>query len=216
MSGAKESCFGMEINSALGLAAQVNMFVHGDGASSILAGPENGDGLLPLSHYVQQEVSQSLTRGPYPQAVANSFDAIITNPPFVVDFTDEQKEAHRSTFTVAKRTERSEELFVERWFQFLKPGGRLGAVVPNSLLDSRSKAHGRDFLVKHFWIKAIVSLPSSAFYPHTMTKTSLLFAPEENVRRAQRVISNGCGAKPARERDDSVRTGWLLGISTYG
>ena len=176
---AKESCFGMEINSALGLAAQVNMFVHGDGASSIFAGPEHGDGLLPLSHYPQQEVSQSLTGGPYQQAVANSFDAIITNPPFAVDFTDEQKEAHRSTFTVAKRTEKSEELFVERWFQFLKPGGRLGAVVPNSLLDSRSKAHGRDFLVKHFWIKAIVSLPSNAFYPHTMTKTSLLFAQKK-------------------------------------
>ena len=176
---ARESCFGMEINSELGLAAQVNMFVHGDGSSSIFAGQNNGDGLLPLSHYPQKEISQARTEAPYQQAVSSSFDAIITNPPFSVDFTDEQKEAHKSTFTVAKLTENSEELFVERWFQFLKPGGRLGAVVPNSLLDSRSKAHGRDFLVKHFWIKAIVSLPSDAFYPHTMTKTSLLFAQKK-------------------------------------
>ena len=176
---ARDSFFGMEINTDLGLAAQVNMFVHGDGSSSIFAGQENGDGLLPLSHYPQQEVSQSRTEGPYQQAVSNSFDAIITNPPFSVNFTDEQKEAHKSTFTVAKPTTKSEELFVERWFQFLKPGGRLGAVVPNSLLDSRSKVLGRDFLVKHFWIKAIVSLPSDAFYPHTMTKTSLMFAQKK-------------------------------------
>lgn len=177
---AKESCFGMEINSELGLAAQVNMFVHGDGSSSIFAGPENGDGLLPLSHYPQREISHARTEGPYQQAVADSFDAIITNPPFAVDFTEEQQETHKSSFTVAKATKNSEELFLERWFQFLKPGGRLGAVVPNSLLDARTKSVGRDFLVKHFWIKAIVSLPSDAFYPHTMTKTSLLFAQKKN------------------------------------
>ena len=176
---ARESCFGMEINSDLGLTAQVNMFVHGDGSSSIFAGPENGDGLLPLSHYPHIAISPARTVPPYPQSVADSFDAIITNPPFAVDFTDEQQDAHIATFTVAKQTIHSEEIFLERWFQFLKPGGRLGAVVPNSLLDSRSATPGRDFLVKHFWIKAIVSLPSDAFYPHTMTKTSLLFAQKK-------------------------------------
>ena len=176
---AKDSCFGMEINSDLGLTAQVNMFVHGDGSSSIFAGPEFGDCLLPLSHYPQKEVSQARTEPPYEQAVADSFDAIITNPPFAVDFTDDQLETHKASFTIARWTKKSEEIFLERWFQFLKPGGRLGAVVPNSLLDARSTVHGRDFLVKHFWIKAIVSLPSDAFYPHTMTKTSLLFAQKK-------------------------------------
>ena len=176
---ARESCYGMEINSDLGLTAQVNMFVHGDGSSSIFAGPEHGDGLLPLSHYPHKAISPARTVPPYPQSVADSFDAIITNPPFAVDFTDEQHDAHIGTFTVAKRTRHSEEIFLERWFQFLKPGGRLGAVVPNSLLDSRSASAGRDFLVKHFWIRAIVSLPSDAFYPHTMTKTSLLFAQKK-------------------------------------
>ena len=176
---ARESCFGMEINSDLGLTAQVNMFVHGDGSSSIFSGPENGDGLLPLSHYPHIAISPARTVPPYPQSVVDSFDAIITNPPFAVDFTDEQQDAHIATFTVAKRTSNSEEIFLERWFQFLSPGGRLGAVVPNSLLDSRSSTPGRDFLIKHFWIKAIVSLPSDAFYPHTMTKTSLLFAQKK-------------------------------------
>ena len=173
---AKQSCFGMEINSELGLAAQVNMFVHGDGSSSISAGQGQGDGLLPLSHYQAREINPVNCVPPYQYPVSESFDAIITNPPFAVDFTDEQMEAHKSSLSIARLTNKIEELFLERWFQFLKPKGRLGAVVPNSLLDSRSSTPGRDFLLKHFWVKAIISLPSDAFYPHTMTKTSLLIA----------------------------------------
>lgn len=176
---AKQSCFGMEINSELGLAAQVNMFVHGDGSSSISTGQGQGDGLLPLSHYQTREINPIDCIQPYQYPVSESFDAIITNPPFAVDFTDEQMEAHKSSLSIAKLTKNSEELFLERWFQFLKPKGRLGAVVPNSLLDSRSNTPGRDFLLEHFWVKAIVSLPSDAFYPHTMTKTSLLIAEKK-------------------------------------
>ena len=177
---AKNTCYGIELNSDLGLAAQVNMFVHGDGSSSIFTGQEEGDGLAPFSSYTRKDILSSSELQDYQFPVSETFDFVITNPPFSVKFTDNQIETYRKTFSLASETQNSEELFIERWFQLLKPGGRLGAVVPNSLLDSRSETPARNFLLRHFWIKAIISLPSDAFYPHTMTKTSLLIAEKKD------------------------------------
>jgi type I restriction enzyme M protein len=77
----------------------------------------------------------------------------------------------------------TENLFIERWYQLLKPKGRLGVVLPESVFDTIANRYIRLFLYKYFWIKAVVSLPHLAFAPYTMTKTSLLFAqkktPEE-------------------------------------
>lgn len=177
---AKNTCYGIELNSDLGLAAQVNMFVHGDGSSSIFTGQEEGDGLAPFSSYSRKDVLSPSELQDYPFPVSETFDFIITNPPFSVKFTNDQMDKYREAFGLASETKNSEELFMERWFQLLKPGGRLGAVVPNSLLDSRSETPARNFLLRHFWIKAIISLPSDAFYPHTMTKTSLLIAEKKD------------------------------------
>jgi type I restriction enzyme M protein len=75
----------------------------------------------------------------------------------------------------------SENLFLERWYQLLKPRGRLGVVLPESFFSTRENLNARLFLFAHFRIKAIVSLPKEAFEPWTPTRTSLLFAEKRTI-----------------------------------
>lgn len=178
-----EPCFfGLEIDPDLGFAARVNLLLHADGASSIFAGPEVGDGLAPFSEYagVCPLLAAVTKRPPYTMPVCEQFDFVLSNPPFSARYSPDDRTRYDSALEIISRSHRSEDLFVERWFQLLRPGGRLGAVVPNSLLDAR-KSEGRDFLLRHFRIRAVVSLPPDAFYPHTGTKTSLVVAQKKTA-----------------------------------
>lgn len=179
---AENHCFGLEHNRDLGHAAQINMLLHADGASSIFAGPEVGDGLVPFSQYggTCPLLATVTKRPPYPLPVCEQFDFVLSNPPFSAKYSEDDRARYDSALDITTRSDRSEDLFVDRWFQLLRPGGRLGAVVPNSLLDAR-KSEGRDFLLRHFWIRAVVSLPPDAFYPHTSTKTSLVLAQKKTA-----------------------------------
>lgn len=181
---------GMELNAHLGLAAQVNMVLHSDGSSQMLVG-ERGNGLAPFSSYPPRlQPGGGRNGADYEKPVTEQFDAVLTNPPFSVSFSGRKQEAAalRESFTLAGAS--SQALFLERWFQLLKPGGRLGAVLPNSFFDGRGARaeRVRDFLLRRFNVKAVVALPVDAFYPHTSTKTSLLIAekktPKEQVAAA--------------------------------
>lgn len=187
---AESHVVGLEINPDLGLAAQVNMLLHGDGSSSVFAGPIYGDGLAEFSSYpanASQLHPSMVELSDYQRRVCEQFDVVLTNPPFSADITDAEHKRYQQTFDSANKKNKqgkvkkpqTEHLFTERWFQLLKPGGRLAAVVPNSLLDARTESVGREFLIKYFWIRAIVSLPSNTFYPHTSTKTSIVFAEKK-------------------------------------
>ena len=72
---------------------------------------------------------------------------------------------------------------MERWYQLLKPEGRIGVVLPESFFSVEDDIAGRYFLYKHFNIRAIVSLPSHTFLPHTPTNTSLLFASKKTEKQ---------------------------------
>ena len=73
----------------------------------------------------------------------------------------------------------SEGLFVERCFQLLKPGGRLGIVLPESLLNAKEMIEVRLLLYRFFVIRAIVSIPRNIFID-TPTLTSLVFAEKKS------------------------------------
>lgn len=79
----------------------------------------------------------------------------------------------------------SENLFIERYYQLLKEGGRLGVVLPESVYDTTENKYIRLFLFKYFNVKAIVSLPQITFEPFTSTKTSLLFAQKKTKKQVE-------------------------------
>lgn len=186
---------GMELNAHLGLAAQVNMVLHSDGSSQMLVG-ERGNGLASFSSYPPRLQPGNECGGTnYEKPVTEQFDAVLTNPPFSVSFSGRKQEAAalRESFVLAG--ESSQALFLERWFQLLKPGGRLGAVLPNSFFDGRGvrAERVRDFLLRRFNVKAVVALPVDAFYPHTSTKTSLLIAEKKTPQEQQAAAICGIG-----------------------
>lgn len=177
----KDYIYGAEINFNLGTAAKVNMILHGDGSTNVYV----RDGLLPF-HCFQNETAPSLLAREEKdelysdKSVNTQFDVIVTNPPFSVDLDNETKENVKNEFVFGDK-KNSENLFVERWYQLLKPGGRLGAVLPDSVFDTTENKYIRLFLYKYFNVRAVVSLPQLTFEPYTSTKTSLLFAQKKSA-----------------------------------
>lgn len=176
---AREYLYGSEINFDLGTASKVNMILHGDGSTNIFV----QDGLLPFRHYVKETAPNHLETGKaeelYNDKEVNAkFDVAISNPPFSVDLDKQTQREVKGAFVFGDK-KNSENLFIERYYQLLKEGGRLGVVLPESVFDTTENKYIRLFLFKYFNIKAIVSLPQLTFEPFTSTKTSLLFAQKK-------------------------------------
>ncbi|MEI6270004.1 MAG: N-6 DNA methylase [Methylococcaceae bacterium] len=183
---AREYLYGSEINFDLGTASKVNMILHGDGSTNIFV----KDGLLPFRFYVK-ETSPNYLETASPETLYNDkdingkFDVVVSNPPFSVDLdTQTQREVKHAFIFGDKKN--SENLFIERYYQLLKEGGRLGVVLPESVFDTTENKYIRLFLFKYFHIKAVVSLPQITFEPFTSTKTSLLFAQKKTKVQVQK------------------------------
>ena len=174
--------YGVEINFNLGTATKVNMILHGDGSTNIFV----KDGLLPFRFYDKETAPNFLKM--YDQdklydekEVNGQFDCLISNPPFSVDLDNETKKNLKNEFLFGTK-KNSENLFIERWYQLLKPNGRFGVVLPESVFDTTENKYIRLFIYKYFKVKAVVSLPQLTFEPFTSTKTSLLFAQKKTKK----------------------------------
>ena len=128
-------------------------------------------------------------------------DVLVTNPPFGVRIIAANQDVLRSfalgkKWNLDKRTGRlaptdevqknvpPQVLFVERCLSMLKPGGRLGMVVPESLLSNKSYRHVVEYLMMHADLHAVLGMPEALFKTSgkggTHTKTCLLVATKAN------------------------------------
>lgn len=173
--------YGIDNEQVLATACQINMILHGDGSTNIYG----TDGLDSFENYSSLEVTGAnniLSSKPktdksyYSKNTIDRFDVVVSNPPFNVNIN---KASVHQNFEIKGK---SEAYFLERWYQLLKPNGRIGVVLPESFFSVEDDIDGRLFLYKHFNIKAIVSIPNHAFSPHTTTSTSLLFASKKTER----------------------------------
>jgi type I restriction enzyme M protein len=177
--------YGVEINFNLGTATKVNMILHGDGSTNIFV----KDGLLPFKYYDKETAPNFLKQYDLDKAysdkeVNGQFDCVISNPPFSVDLDNETKKNVKKEFIFGGK-KNSENLFVERWYQLLKPNGRFGVVLPESVFDTAENKYIRLFIYKYFNVKAVVSLPQLTFEPFTSTKTSLLFGQKKTKEEVE-------------------------------
>ncbi len=177
---AEQYIYGSDINFNLGTATKVNMILHGDGSANVFV----KDGLLPFNFYKNLLADSTPDNTYYDKDVNGKFDVIITNPPFSVDLDNDTKKSVKKDFIFGDK-KNSENLFIERYYQLLKPNGRFGIVLPESVFDTTENKYIRLFIYKYFKIKAIVSLPQSTFEPFTSTKTSLLFAQKKTKAEIQ-------------------------------
>ena len=182
---AREYLYGSEINFDLGTASKVNMILHGDGSTNIFV----KDGLLPFRFYIKESspnyLETSKTDALYNDKEINGkFDVAISNPPFSVDLDTQTQREVKNAFVFGDK-KNSENLFIERYYQLLKEGGRLGVVLPESVFDTTENKYIRLFIFKYFNVKAVVSLPQITFEPFTSTKTSILFAQKKTKQQVE-------------------------------
>lgn len=183
---AREFIYGIENNADLGLATKVNMVLHGDGNINIFV----GDGLLPFGDYAETGRVHALAAAtqpanhPYDRPINEQFDFVVSNPPFSIKFDKDTERKLPETFVYAEQRA-SENLFIERWYQLLREGGRLAAILPDSVFDTSENLTIRLFLYRFFRIRAVISLPYLTFQPFTSTKTSVLIAEKRSRKETE-------------------------------
>ena len=148
---AEKRLFGIEVNDAIARIAKMNMIIHDDGHSNVIG----NDALVNFDKLCEQN------RG----FEKESFDIILTNPPFGANIKKEEK-PYLEDYTLGERrnSQKTEILFLERCFDFLKWGtGKLAIVLPDGILNNSSLQYVRDYIEQHFRIRAVVSLPQTRF-----------------------------------------------------
>ena len=146
----------------------MNMIIHGDGHTNIIS----IDSLEDITRI--QLLGKKFKK--------NYFDLILTNPPFGARVKGVEKE-YLQKYKLGKnkskvrKSQKTEILFIERCMEFLKPGtGKMGIIVPNGILNTRSLQYVRDYIMENNQILAVVSLPQFTFSHYGAgVRTSLLF-----------------------------------------
>ena len=180
---ASKQIFGCDFDPFLIRASQMNMVMAGDGKGHLyhLNSLE-----FPAGHLAGVERAHRETR-------LESMDVVMTNPPFGsgIPITDvsilrpfelahvwERTEdgAFRNTGQL-KGSVAPEILFIERCLHWLKPGGRMGIVLPDGILGNPAAEYIRWWILRHAWVLASVDLPVETFIVEANVNilTSLLF-----------------------------------------
>lgn len=117
----------------------------------------------------------------YQWPTANSFDVILTNPPFGVtldntSFDLRQFQTCRTKEGYLTNRQHSEIVFIEQSLNYLKPGGILAIVVPKSVVTNSTFQTARQALDRLGYIYAAVILPPETFATTgTQATTVVLF-----------------------------------------
>lgn len=157
---AEKQLFGIEINDEICRVAKMNMIIHDDGHSNVIG----EDALQPLKALTK--VNGGFAPG--------SFDLILTNPPFgasveldaqpyLAEYELGKTKPDKKGKRKGRRSQKTEILFIERIWDFLKPGGRAAVVLPDGILNNPSNDYVREYILDRFQFLAVVSLPASAF-----------------------------------------------------
>lgn len=180
---ASHRLFGADFDPFLVRAAQMNVMMAGNSVGQLF----NMNSLeFPAGHL--SGVAQAKEKLQF-----GTIDVLMTNPPFGSDIpiTDpkilEQYELARrwsrsaeGGFVMGKDLQNAvapEVLFIERCVQWLKPGGRMGIVLPNGILGNPGDEYIRAWILRHCWVLASVDIPVESFIVEANVNilTSLLF-----------------------------------------
>jgi type I restriction enzyme M protein len=142
-------------------------------------------------------------------AELGTMDVVMTNPPFgsEIPITDPNILKHYELAHIWERTDDGgfrdtgrlqgtvapEVLFIERCVEWLKPGGRMGIVLPDSILGNPGDEYIRWWILRHTWVLASIDLPVEVFIVEANVNilTSLLFMKKKSQREIQ---ANDLGA----------------------
>jgi type I restriction enzyme M protein len=190
---------GIDINPDLSKVAKMHMILYDDGHTGIFS----ANSLLPFDELIKVSEKAGVPRSlqPYP----NSFDILMTNPPFgskgkVTDkrilkqfelgykWKQDKTTGKWIKTDVLQNGQVPDILFIERCLQLLKDGGRMAIVLPDGILNNSSLGYVREFIQQKARILAVVSMPVGTFM-HTGVnpKTSVLFLQKLNEEELNRL-----------------------------
>lgn len=156
--------FGIEINDRIARIAMMDMVIHEDGHSNI----ECNNALVDYTDFEKERDIRP-----------SKYTLILTNPPFGATVRDRNI---LDLFSLGKDfdSQKTEILFIERCLDLLKDGGRMGIVLPDSILRNSSLVYVREFIMSRARVIGVVSLPQQTFVPSGAgVKSSILFLKKE-------------------------------------
>lgn len=194
---ASNNFFGFDLNPDLVKATKMNMVMNNDGSGNIL----QSNSLLPpheWSDYFKTRLSDVLKIEK--KSISNEkkielFDVVLTNPPFgskipikdphileqfEIGYIWEKIEGGWIKTNRLQSSVPPEQLFIERCLQLLKPGGRMGIVLPDSILGSPGLEYIRQWLIKNTYIVSSIDLHADTFQPRNGTQTSILILQKKS------------------------------------
>lgn len=170
----ENNIYGIEKDYRLARVSKVSMFMNGAGGANIVF----GDG---LENYPEKQIEQ------------NSFDILVANPPYSVEAFKPHLKLKNNNFellnVISNNGSEIETLFVERIAQLIKAKGIAAVLLPSSILSNNSSSYigAREQFLKHFLIRAIVSLGSKTFGA-TGTNTVIMFLEKRDEPPVQEKI----------------------------
>lgn len=198
---AEHCLYGIDKEGDLAKICKAHMSIIGDGKSNIA----KEDSLKDPKEWGPEAKSKLLEDGDLRQ-----FDICLTNPPFGKKIKVERHEVLRRydlghkwvckegvwEKTAETKPTPPQILFIELCMRLLKPGGKLGIVLPDGLLGNRTDGYIRHWLNKRAQILAVVDCPVETFSPFTSTKTSVLVVqklPGQSKVKPFFAIAENCG-----------------------
>lgn len=193
---------GIDKDEFLSKVAKAYMALLGDGRGGVFC--ENS--LVPMSEWdlkARQEVA------------VGEFDVVMTNPPFgrklkvtetntltPYDLGQKWKKVRGSSlYEMTDRVADSQTpqiLFIERCLDLLKDGGRMGIVLPESMLCNPSHRYIMQYILSRATIQAVISVHENLFQPHTHAKTAVVLLtkgvePEGESHEVFMAVARWCG-----------------------
>ncbi len=195
-------CFrGLDKDSFLAKVTKAYMAIIGDGRGGVFC--ENS--LLPPAEW---------SAGAQDKIKLGKFDIILTNPPFGAKIPikgasvlsqyelghkwTKEKTTGELTKTAALHEDQPPQvLFLERCLQLLKPGGRLGIVLPESAVSNPSYRHLITFVLQKTRVNGVVTMPEPLFKTSgkggTHTKVCVLFLEKGHQSEPYKNVSQNGG-----------------------
>lgn len=183
--------YGTDANPRMARTAKMNMIMHGDGHGGV----HHHDGLLNVNGIWDGRFDVILTNPPFGARVdkdikiseADKFTDEAKIKAYVKRYGEEYLTALKQVndhigeslldqFGVGKMSGLTEVLFIDRCLNLLKPGGRLGIVLPEGVLNNTNLQNVREYFEGRAKILLIVSIPQDVFMAAGATvKPSLMF-----------------------------------------
>ncbi len=166
---ATNNIYGLEKDSFLAKISKAFMAVLGDGRAGIFVEDSLND-----EHWKKATVAK---------IKGKQFDIILTNPPFGKDI--KLVPETKKNFEFADKVELA---FVEQSLKYLKDGGILGVILPETIFHAPSMKEARNTLFYKHNITHIIDLPHDTFRPYNNAKTDIIFL-EKNVPQQEYVTA---------------------------